>query len=55
MIHPDTELRFINREIGFGVVATRLIRRGTIIWVRDELDQVLPPPSWPDSPPSSAT
>lgn len=23
MIHPDTELRFISPEIGFGVVATK--------------------------------
>jgi hypothetical protein len=41
MIHPDTELRFIHPEIGFGVVATRLIPKGSITWVQDELDQVL--------------
>jgi hypothetical protein len=40
MIHPDTELRFIHPDIGFGVVATRLIPKGTITWVQDELDQV---------------
>jgi hypothetical protein len=39
MIHPHTELRFINEEIGYGVVATRFIPRGTITWVRDDLDQ----------------
>lgn len=39
MMHPYTELRFINPEIGHGVVATRLIPRGTITWVRDTLDQ----------------
>lgn len=39
MIHPDTELRFINHKIGYGVVATRLIPRGTITWVRDDFDQ----------------
>jgi hypothetical protein len=43
VIHPDTELRFVHREIGFGVVATRLIPKGTITWVQDELDQVFPP------------
>ena len=43
MIHPDTELRFVHPEIGFGVVATRLIPKGTITWVEDELDQVLTP------------
>jgi hypothetical protein len=42
MIHHDTELRFISPEVGFGVVATRLIPRGTITWVMDKLDQVLP-------------
>jgi hypothetical protein len=40
MIHPHTELRFVSSEIGHGVVATRLIPRGTITWVRDDLDQV---------------
>jgi len=39
MIHPDTELRFINQQIGYGVIATRLIPRGTITWVRDDFDQ----------------
>lgn len=39
MIHPDTELRYVNDVIGFGVFATRHIPRGTITWVRDELDQ----------------
>ncbi len=39
MLHPHTELRFINEQIGHGVVATPLIPRGTITWVRDDLDQ----------------
>ena len=39
MIHPHTELRFVNEQIGYGVVATQLIPRGTITWVRDEFDQ----------------
>jgi uncharacterized protein len=43
MVHPDTELRFVNFEIGFGVFATRLIPRGAITWVQDELDRVLTP------------
>lgn len=38
MIHPHTELRFINPIIGFGVVATARIPRGTITWARDPLD-----------------
>ena len=43
MIHPDTELRFIHPKIGFGVVATAPIPKGSITWVQDELDQVLTP------------
>jgi hypothetical protein len=42
MIHPHTELRFINAAIGYGVVATRLIPKGTITWVGDPLDQIFP-------------
>ncbi|HEX8563786.1 MAG TPA: SET domain-containing protein [Flavobacterium sp.] len=40
MIHPDTELRFISDAIGYGVVAKKLIPKGTITWVQDELDRV---------------
>ncbi|NDP27404.1 MAG: SET domain-containing protein [Flavobacterium sp.] len=40
MIHPNTEVRFISKEKGYGVVATRLIPRGTITWVQDDLDQI---------------
>ncbi|HEX8507648.1 MAG TPA: SET domain-containing protein [Hymenobacter sp.] len=43
MIHPDTELRFISPEIGFGVVATKLIPKGTITWAFDSLDQIITP------------
>jgi hypothetical protein len=43
MIHPDTELRFISHEIGLGVVATRLIPKGTVTWVFDPLDQTFSP------------
>src|SRR4051812_18240825 len=39
MIHPNTELRFISPEKGYGVVATQLIPKGTITWVLDPLDQ----------------
>ena len=39
MIHPHTELRAVDPRIGFGVVATRRIPKGTITWVRDGLDQ----------------
>jgi SET domain-containing protein len=39
MIHPHTELKFICRKIGYGVVATRFIPKGTITYVMDALDQ----------------
>jgi len=43
MIHPDTEVRFISEEIGYGIVATKLVPEGTITWVQDELDLVYTP------------
>lgn len=43
MIHPHTELRYINEQIGFGVFATQFIPKGTITWALDELDQILEP------------
>jgi len=39
MIHPDTELLYINNCVGYGVFATKFIPQGTITWVLDELDQ----------------
>lgn len=42
MIHPHTRLEWINDKKGFGVVATRLIPKGSITWVQDELDTVFP-------------
>jgi hypothetical protein len=43
MIHPDTELRFINNIIGYGVVAKNFIPKGTITWVQDDLDKIYNP------------
>ena len=43
MLHPHTELRYLNQALGYGVVATHLIPRGTIIWVLDKLDQTFTP------------
>jgi hypothetical protein len=40
MIHPDTEVRFMSEEKGYGVVATKLIPQGTITWVQDERDEM---------------
>jgi hypothetical protein len=41
VIHPASELRYVNPSIGYGVFATRFIPRGTITWVFDDLDQVV--------------
>lgn len=43
MIHPQTELAFISNEIGYGVVATSLLKKGTITWVLDKLDREFTP------------
>lgn len=43
MIHPDTEIVFISKEIGYGVVATKLIPKGSITWVLDQLDREFTP------------
>lgn len=40
MIHRDTELRYINAQLGWGVFATKVIPAGTITWHRDPLDRV---------------
>jgi hypothetical protein len=41
MLHPDTELRKRDDQIGYGVFATAPIPMGTITWVLDPLDQIL--------------
>lgn len=43
MIHPQTEVRFIRPEIGYGVVAKAFIPRGTVTWVKDRLDREFAP------------
>jgi hypothetical protein len=43
MIHPHTELRFINEKIGYGIVALKPIPKGTITWVLDKLDRIFSP------------
>ncbi len=45
MMHPDTKLKWISEEIGFGVVTTKFIPKGTITWVQDEMDGIFPPDS----------
>lgn len=43
MIHPDTELKYINEPIGYGVFATDFIPEGTITYVKDSLEISIPP------------
>ena len=38
MLHPDTELRVVSADIGFGVFATALIPKGTIVYIKDPLE-----------------
>ncbi len=42
MLHPSTELKFINKEIGLGVFVTEFIPKGTILWAFDDLDILIP-------------
>ena len=41
MIHPHTALVAVPEADGLGVVATRPIPAGTVVWVRDSLDRTL--------------
>lgn len=43
MIHPASELRLIDVQIGHGLFATRFIPRGTLVYVQDALDILIPP------------
>ncbi len=38
MIHPQTKLKWVSNEIGYGVFATTLIPKGTAVYVRDALE-----------------
>ena len=41
MIHPHTEVRYIGKDIGYGVFATRPIPKGTLIWTLCRFDRIL--------------
>ena len=43
MIHPSTEVKYISHEKGYGLFATRFIPKGTVTWVRDQLDREISP------------
>lgn len=41
MMHPSTELKTVDAQVGLGVYATEAIPMGTVLWVRDSMDRVL--------------
>jgi hypothetical protein len=43
MIHPQTCVKYVNSQIGYGVYATAFISKGTIVYVRDPLDTEVSP------------
>jgi len=43
MMHLNTEIRFINDEIGLGVYATKPIPKGTLIWTQCAFDRIFTP------------
>lgn len=45
MIHPDTQVTYVNDQIGHAVFATKFIPAGTIVYVQDEFDIVINPDS----------
>lgn len=46
MIHPKTEIKFINENVGYGVVAKEFIPKGTITWVLDKFDREFTPENY---------
>jgi uncharacterized protein len=45
MIHPDTKLKWISDDVGYGIVATKKIPKGTITFAQDPLDIAISPSS----------
>lgn len=43
MIHPNTELKLIDEQVGYGVFATSDIPEGTIVYVKDSLELSISP------------
>ena len=43
MMHPHTDVRLINPQMGYGVFASQFIPRGTIIYVRCGIDRAFAP------------
>lgn len=43
MIHPNTKLDFVSEKVGYGVFATQFIPKGTIVYVKDDLEIIISP------------
>lgn len=43
MIHPDLEIKWVNDQVGYGLFAKRLIPKGTITYIKDDLEIILRP------------
>lgn len=52
MIHPNTTLKYINDTLGYGVFAAGFIPRGTIVYIKDSLEQVVSPTDYLMHPPA---
>lgn len=50
MIHPNTELRLVNPQVGYGVFATAFIPEGTIVYVKDSLEIEVSPEDYARQP-----
>ena len=50
MIHPHTCIRYIDDVIGYGVFATQFLPKGTIVYVKDELEIELSPEHYQNLP-----
>lgn len=46
MIHPNTELKHISLEVGYGVFATENIKEGSIVYVKDSLEHIISPTNY---------
>lgn len=43
MIHPSTQLRYIDDRFAYGVFAVQPIPRGTVVWAKEPFDQTFAP------------
>lgn len=48
MIHPDIRIKWISNEKGYGLFASKMIPKGTITFIQDDLDLVIADDSLPN-------